>query len=58
VLAVAATGAYCYSLSSNYNVVGRPPVVAVSGGSSTLMVSGETLDDVLARDQGLSRGQG
>jgi len=58
VLAVAATGAYCYSLSSNYNVVGRPPVVAVSGGSSTLMVAGETLDDVLARDQGLSRGQG
>jgi len=37
--------------------VGRPPVVAVSGGSSTLMVAGETLDDVLARDQGLSRGQ-
>ena len=58
ILAVAATGAYCYSLSSNYNVVGRPPVVAVSGGSSTLMVAGETLDDVLARDQGLSRGQG
>ena len=57
VLAVAATGAYCYSLASNYNVVGRPPVVAVSGGSSTLMVVGETLDDVLARDQGLSRGQ-
>jgi len=57
VLAVAATGAYCYSLASNYNVVGRPPVVAVSGGSSTLMVAGETLDDVLARDQGLSRGQ-
>jgi diaminopimelate decarboxylase len=58
VLAVAATGAYCYSLASNYNVVGRPPVVAVSGGLSTLMVAGETLDDVLARDQGLSRGQG
>ena len=58
ILAVAATGAYCYSLASNYNVVGRPPVVAVSGGSSTLMVAGETLDDVLARDQGLSKGQG
>ncbi len=57
ILAVAATGAYCHSLASNYNVVGRPPVVAVSGGSSTLMVAGETLDDVLARDQGLSRGQ-
>ena len=57
IVAVAATGAYCHSLSSNYNVVGRPPVVAVSGGSSTLMVAGETLDDLLARDQGLSRGQ-
>ena len=58
VLAVAATGAYCYSLASNYNVVGRPPVVAVSGGTSTLMVAGETVSDVLSRDQGLSRGQG
>jgi diaminopimelate decarboxylase len=58
VLAVAATGAYCYSLASNYNVVPRPPVVSVQEGSSTLMVAGETLDDVLARDQGFSRGQG
>ena len=58
VVAVGATGAYCYSLSSNYNVVGRPPVVAVSKGGVTLMVAGETLDDVLARDRGLSRGQG
>lgn len=58
VLAVAATGAYCYSLASNYNVAPRPPVVSVQGGTSTLMVAGETLDDVLVRDQGLSRGQG
>jgi diaminopimelate decarboxylase len=30
-LAVPATGAYCFSLSSNYNYVPRPPVVAVLG---------------------------
>jgi diaminopimelate decarboxylase len=52
VVAVATTGAYCYSLASNYNVVGRPPVVWVSGGQHGLMVQGETLDDVLSRDHG------
>ena len=30
-LAVAATGAYCYAMSSNYNRVPRPAVVAVAG---------------------------
>ena len=52
VIAVAATGAYCYSLSSNYNAMGRPPVVAVSGSSHELMVAGESIADVMARDQG------
>ena len=52
VVAVATTGAYCYSLASNYNVVGRPPVVWVGDGSHGIMVEGETLDDVLARDKG------
>ncbi|MFS0867969.1 diaminopimelate decarboxylase [Microbacterium sp. 179-B 1A2 NHS] len=49
-LAVPATGAYCYSLASNYNYVPRPPVVAVSGGSARVIVRGETVDDLLARD--------
>lgn len=31
-LAVAATGAYCYSMSSRYNLIGRPAVVAVRQG--------------------------
>jgi len=53
IVAVPATGAYCYSLSSNYNALGRPPMVGVHRGSHFLMVAGETLDDVLARDQGL-----
>ena len=45
-----ATGAYCYSLASNYNYVPRPPVVAVSGGTARVIVRGETVDDLLARD--------
>jgi diaminopimelate decarboxylase len=54
ILAVATTGAYCYSLASNYNVVPRPPVVWVSGAQHGVMVSGETIADILARDQGFS----
>ncbi|MGH3689661.1 MAG: diaminopimelate decarboxylase [Microbacterium sp.] len=52
-LAVPATGAYCVSLSSNYNHVPRPPVVAVRNGHSTVIVRGETIDDMLARDAGI-----
>lgn len=51
-LAVPATGAYCYSLASNYNAVPRPPVVAVSGGRARVIVRGETISDILARDVG------
>lgn len=52
-LAVPATGAYCWSLASNYNHVPRPPVVAVQGGEARLIVRGETIDDLLGRDLGL-----
>ncbi|WP_244301120.1 diaminopimelate decarboxylase [Leucobacter insecticola] len=48
-LAVAATGAYCWSLSSNYNYMPRPPVVAVRGGTSRVIVRGQTEDDLLAQ---------
>lgn len=48
-LAVAATGAYCWSLSSNYNYVPRPPVVAVREGDARTIVRGETEDELLAR---------
>ncbi|MET1155077.1 diaminopimelate decarboxylase [Arthrobacter sp.] len=51
-LAVPATGAYCWALSSNYNYVARPPVVAVRGGEARLIIRGETEDDLLARDLG------
>ncbi|MCJ1705396.1 MULTISPECIES: diaminopimelate decarboxylase [unclassified Rathayibacter] len=54
-LAVAATGAYCWSLSSNYNHLGRPPVVAVRDGVARVIVHGETEDDLLRRDAGIER---
>jgi diaminopimelate decarboxylase len=52
-LAVAATGAYCWSLANNYNHVPRPPVVAVRDGLARVIVRGETEADLLARDAGL-----
>lgn len=53
-LAVAATGAYCWSLANNYNHVPRPPVVAVRDGVARVIVRGETEADLLARDAGLA----
>jgi diaminopimelate decarboxylase len=55
ILAVPATGAYCFSLASNYNYVPRPPVVALRGGEARVIVRGETIDDLLSRDAGLTR---
>lgn len=52
-LAVPATGAYCFSLASNYNYVPRPPVVALRGGAARVIVRGESIDDLLARDLGV-----
>jgi len=49
-LAVPATGAYCWSLASNYNYLGRPPVIAVRNGDARVIVRGETEADLLARD--------
>jgi diaminopimelate decarboxylase len=53
-LAVAATGAYCRSMASNYNHVPRPPVVAVRDGTSTVLVRRETQADLLCLDTGFS----
>lgn len=49
-IAVAATGAYCYSMSSNYNAFGRPAVVSVRAGRVTPMLRRETVEDLLARE--------
>ncbi|MFC0439704.1 diaminopimelate decarboxylase [Kutzneria buriramensis] len=51
-LAVPCTGAYHHSLASNYNMVGRPPVVSVLDGAARLLIRRETEDDLLARDLG------
>jgi diaminopimelate decarboxylase len=54
-VAVPATGAYCWSLSSNYNYLGRPAVVAVRDGAARVIMRGESVDDLLARDPGIGR---
>lgn len=52
VLAVPASGAYQVSMASAYNLVGRPPVAAVSGGRARLLIRRETLEDLRSRDMG------
>ena len=47
-LGVAATGAYCYSMSSRYNLIGRPAVVAVRDGRARLILRRETVEDLLS----------
>jgi len=49
-LCVTATGAYNYSMASNYNRTPRPAVVLVHDGRATEIVRRETLDDVLGLD--------
>jgi len=49
-LAVAATGAYCRAMASTYNLVPRPAVVAVSAGTTRLVLRRESVDDLLALD--------
>jgi diaminopimelate decarboxylase len=53
-VAVPATGAYCWSLASNYNYLGRPAVVAVRDGKARVIVRRETEDDLLGRDMGVN----
>lgn len=51
-LAVPVTGAYCRSLSSNYNHVPRPAVIAVRDGEARLIIRAETEDDLMSTDLG------
>jgi len=52
-LAVPVAGAYHLSMASGYNMVGRPPVVAVRDGHARLLVRRESLEDIRSRDVGL-----
>lgn len=51
ILAVQTTGAYNYSMASNYNRFPRPAAVLVSGGRADLMVRRETLEDLVRCDR-------
>ncbi len=50
VLVTPATGAYGYSMASNYNGVARPPVILCRDGDAVVAVRRETYDDLLSRD--------
>ena len=50
ILAVLVTGAYNYSMASNYNRVTRPPVVVLRGGEDKLAVRRERFEDLIACD--------
>lgn len=50
IIAVLTTGAYNYSMSSNYNRLPKPPVVMLRDGESFLAVKRENLDDILRND--------
>jgi diaminopimelate decarboxylase len=52
-VAVPGTGAYTHSMASNYNMIGRPPVIAVADGAARLLIRRETITDLLVRDIGL-----
>jgi diaminopimelate decarboxylase len=51
-LAVPVTGAYCYTMSNNYNGARRIPVVFADGGGARLVVRRERWDELLSRDVG------
>lgn len=50
IVAVFSTGAYNYSMSSNYNRIPKPPVVMVSGGEARVVVKRETYEDIIRND--------
>ncbi|WP_308466019.1 diaminopimelate decarboxylase [Rathayibacter soli] len=54
-LTVPVTGAYCYTMSNNYNAALRPPVVFCREGVARLAVRRENIDDLLRREQLIER---
>ena len=51
IVAVPTTGAYCYTMSSNYNRMGRPAVVFVKDGKAKVAVKRETYEDMIRNDE-------
>ena len=51
ILVVMATGAYNYSMASNYNRIGRPAAVLVNEGEANLIIERETYQNLLERDR-------
>ncbi|KJH71647.1 diaminopimelate decarboxylase [Aliterella atlantica] len=51
ILVVMATGAYNYSMASNYNRLPRPAAVLVNGGEANLIVQRETYQDLIRQDR-------
>jgi diaminopimelate decarboxylase len=51
ILATPVTGAYGWSMASNYNKLGRPPVVFVRGGQARVVVRRESIEDLLRLDE-------
>lgn len=49
-LAVLATGAYNYSMASNYNRICRPAAVMVNDGQARLIIKRETYEDIIKND--------
>lgn len=50
IIAIPASGAYCLSMASNYNVAPRPPIVLVKDGSARLIRRRETYQDLMLCD--------
>ena len=50
IIAVCTTGAYNYSMASNYNRIPRPPIVMISGGKDYVAVKRETFEDLIRND--------
>ena len=50
ILVVYATGAYNYSMASNYNRVPRPPVIMTSNGKARVIIKRETYEDIIKND--------
>ncbi|MCM1338213.1 MAG: diaminopimelate decarboxylase [Muribaculaceae bacterium] len=51
ILCVYNTGAYNYSMASNYNRVQKPAMVLVNDGNADIIVRRETLDDLVSHDE-------